>query len=475
MTFRVLNAPLLLMAGDGVSFVIAGSLGLLMSILVGNASWPGLEDLFEFSIRERLADFFVAGLAWMFWFQAIKNRYQRPSPFWSEVIESSRIIFLLALINLAVIALSRNDYSRSIWFLGWMALLLLIPIIRTLIRVALIRGAGWSRPTWIIGRGENAQEAILALQSEWQMGFSIQGCLSPASLTQERLAALFVGNVNAPEMGDIRQAVFVFALDEGEPGDLSALILELTLAGAKTIHIIPALRGIPLYGADLSYFFSHEVLLLGVRNNLAMRFSKILKRVFDGLVASFLLVPVGFILLVAGCLIWLEDRGPIFYVQKRLGLHQREFLMIKLRSMRGDADCILKEWEVSNTAEWQAYCSNSFKLREDPRLLRVGKFLRRTSIDELPQLFNVLRGEMSLVGPRPILRREMRDYGKNLALYASARPGMTGLWQVSGRSKTSFQQRAALDAWYVRNWSLAYDVILLLRTVSVVLNRKGAY
>ena len=470
-----LIAPCALILSDGMAFLIAGVLGLLCAIAMGNAEWPMWYQLFEWGGRERVTDFLFAGLAWISWFQAVKNRYRKPIPFWSEVVETSKGLIFLALINLAIIAFARNDYSRSIWFFGWLSLLPMIPALRTLIRFGLIRVFGWSRPTWIIGRGENAHEAVLALESEWQMGFRIKGFLSKDSLNQQQLVGLFNDKVDRSSSENIRDAVFVFALEDNESADLSALILELTLAGARMIHIIPALRGIPLYGADLSYFFSHEVLLLGVRNNLAMRFSKLVKMLFDLVVASFLLIPVSLILLVAGLLIIIEDRGPVFYFQKRLGLHHKEFRMLKLRSMRCDADHLLRGWEASNSSEWQAYRKNNFKLEEDPRLLKIGKFLRKTSIDELPQLFNVLRGEMSLVGPRPILPREIKDYGKNLVLYQSTRPGMTGLWQVSGRSKTSFQQRAALDAWYVRNWSLAYDIIILLRTVIVVFSGKGAY
>jgi undecaprenyl-phosphate galactose phosphotransferase len=117
----------------------------------------------------------------------------------------------------------------------------------------------------------------------------------------------------------------------------------------------------------------------------------------------------------------------------------------------------------------------TFKIKHDPRITPIGRLIRKTSIDELPQLINVIRGEMSLVGPRPILPREAEPYGEGLALYASARPGMTGLWQVSGRSKVSFQQRQALDGWYIRNWSLGYDIILLLKTIQVVMKARGAY
>ncbi|MEI7564016.1 MAG: sugar transferase, partial [bacterium] len=316
---------------------------------------------------------------------------------------------------------------------------------------------------------------VLALESEWQMGFSIQGYLTPEQVHEGGISDLSKGGNNRPKSRNLGDLVFVIALDDNEPTELSNLILKLTLASAQSIHIIPPLRGIPLYGAELSYFFSHEVLMLGIKNNLAIRLSKTIKRVFDFTLTVLLLLPSSLIFLMAGLFIWFEDRGPIFFIQRRLGVDGKPFNMIKLRSMRQDADQMLDDWRSRNTLEWAAYRANGNKLENDPRQLKIGRLLRRSSIDELPQLFNVLRGEMSLVGPRPILERESADYGANLILYKTTRPGMTGLWQVSGRSKASFHQRSSLDGWYIRNWSLTYDIIIILRTIGVVLSGRGAF
>jgi lipopolysaccharide/colanic/teichoic acid biosynthesis glycosyltransferase len=122
-------------------------------------------------------------------------------------------------------------------------------------------------------------------------------------------------------------------------------------------------------------------------------------------------------------------------------------------------------------AEW----SRDFKLKNDPRITAIGAFLRETSLDELPQLWNVLKGEMSLVGPRPIIEEELERYGDQVDYYLEAPPGMTGLWQISGRNNTGYEDRVALDSWYARNWSLWYDLVIMIRTVRVVLARKGAY
>jgi undecaprenyl-phosphate galactose phosphotransferase len=150
------------------------------------------------------------------------------------------------------------------------------------------------------------------------------------------------------------------------------------------------------------------------------------------------------------------------------------FDCLKFRTMVPDAAGVLKQLLDTNPgarAEW----GRDFKLKDDPRITSIGAFLRRTSLDELPQLWNVLKGEMSLVGPRPIIEVELERYGEEVGYYLETRPGITGLWQISGRNNTSYDDRVALDCWYVRNWSLWYDLVILVKTVRVVLWREGAY
>jgi undecaprenyl-phosphate galactose phosphotransferase len=150
------------------------------------------------------------------------------------------------------------------------------------------------------------------------------------------------------------------------------------------------------------------------------------------------------------------------------------FPCYKFRTMHVDAEQQLRDLLASDPAaraEWE----REFKLRNDPRITRIGHFLRRTSLDELPQLFNVIRGEMSLVGPRPIIQAELARYGDDVDYFLMVRPGMTGLWQVSGRNDVDYDTRVYLDTWYVKNWSLWYDIAILFKTVRVVFARKGAY
>ena len=178
-------------------------------------------------------------------------------------------------------------------------------------------------------------------------------------------------------------------------------------------------------------------------------------------------------LLLAIAIMVRRGGGPALYRHKRVGFEGRMFGCIKFRSMDVNGDRILADL-LANDADAAAEWAATQKLRNDPRITPIGRFLRHTSLDELPQLLNVLRGEMSLVGPRPVVQSELSFYGENADYYMLARPGVTGLWQVSGRSDTTYEQRVRLDVWYVRNWSLWHDLAILMKTVPVVLFRRGA-
>lgn len=210
------------------------------------------------------------------------------------------------------------------------------------------------------------------------------------------------------------------------------------------------------------------------RNRLRRRLDLIAKRSLD-IAFALTLAPV---VLPAACLIAalivLESRGPVLYGHPRIGRHNRSFKTWKFRSMVTDGDRVLKQFLASNS-EAQAEWNTAQKLRRDPRVTRIGRLLRTTSLDELPQLWNILTGQMSLVGPRPIVQSEAVFYGPAFKLYTQVTPGLTGLWQISGRNNTSYEERVQFDTHYVKNWSFWLDLHILTRTLRVVLFREGAY
>jgi Undecaprenyl-phosphate galactose phosphotransferase WbaP len=169
-----------------------------------------------------------------------------------------------------------------------------------------------------------------------------------------------------------------------------------------------------------------------------------------------------------------REGGSVIYLHRRVGQDGKAFGCLKFRTMVPDADQVLREL-LERDPELRAEWVRDHKLRNDPRVTPLGRFLRRTSLDELPQIWNVIRGEMSLVGPRPVVREELLRYGRSVRVYLSTKPGITGLWQVTGRNDTDYRRRVALDAYYARNWTLRLDLYILLKTTRVVVRGGGAY
>jgi Undecaprenyl-phosphate galactose phosphotransferase WbaP len=198
------------------------------------------------------------------------------------------------------------------------------------------------------------------------------------------------------------------------------------------------------------------------------------KRAFDIAGSFLLLLLLSPLLMCLVFLLKLTGHDPVVFSQERVGFEGRPFRCLKFRTMVFNADELLQEY-ISSNPEARSEWENARKLRNDPRVTSLGKFLRKTSMDELPQLINVLAGDMSFVGPRPIVAEEISRYGDKIREYTSVQPGITGLWQVSGRSNCSYAERVELDARYVSEWNLLMDMYIMLRTVPAILRQDGSY
>ena len=258
-----------------------------------------------------------------------------------------------------------------------------------------------------------------------------------------------------------------------EPRKLVTLINRLQILVEK-VTFVPELFGIPAANIQARGLMNEQTLILEVKNNLAQRRNRLFKRIFDitaTVIGGILILPV---IAIVAILIYLDSPGPIVFGHKRVGQGGKEFPCYKFRSMVPNAQEALEIYLKENPEareEWE----RDFKLKDDPRVTKIGKFLRKTSLDELPQLWNVLIGDMSLVGPRPIVRAEVEKYGEYINDFYLVPPGITGVWQVSGRSDTTYEERVLMDSWYVHNWSVWIDIVYLVKTVLAVLKGKGAY
>jgi Undecaprenyl-phosphate galactose phosphotransferase WbaP len=416
---------------------------------------------------------------------AVHGHSGRRTTFWEDVRETWRFVGLLALTHFAVNFFAQVGYTRTLTLLSWLLVALLLPVGRLLVREALIRVGGWQLPAIVVGNGEAAREVVRALAHERHMGIAVRG-VTPFLLAREEpepprnagagnsSRAAVMSRYVAAAARQRGCATVVLALEPQMRGEAAALVNRLH-AQQFEVFVVPTLSGLPVHGLQTQHFLSDDLLIMRLQHQLLSPSSRRLKRAMDLVLAATALLLLAPLLAWVAWRIHREDGGPVLFSQTRVGAGGRDFRMVKFRSMAQDAEAQLERWKTEQPDLYARYVANNFKLPDDPRLLRLGAWIRRSSVDELPQLWNVLCGDMSLVGPRPLLRRELPDYpADTLHLYARVRPGITGLWQVSGRSRTSFERRAALDSWYVRNWSLWIDWVVLLKTVHVVLTGRGA-
>lgn len=425
------------------------------------------------------------------WFWGVLHHYTLMRPYWDEVREIFVVMLSAFLVDATITFISNQPTSRATTMSFWGVAFSLLLIIRSLVKSYLLRLGQFSQPCILIGQGSEVRDALLAFDSEPLMGFVPVAILHPASSENnniddylkikeigcERNIPVFSLTESAIAALKQTRSMVVFVMggaDAKVEEELGRIRQQLSLA-REDVYLVPPVMGLPLHGMQSFNFFSHDVLLLRATSRLKSRSAQALKRLFDVVSSALALIVLSPLFLYVSWRISRESPGPVFFKQKRIGRNGVEFEIFKFRSMVMNADAVLENWKSSQPELWRQYVESNFKLANDPRITRIGRFIRRTSIDELPQLINVLLGQMSLVGPRPLLARELDAYGSSIDVYSNVRPGISGLWQISGRSSTTFETRIALDRWYIRNWSLWHDIVILFKTVIVVLRSEGAY
>jgi undecaprenyl-phosphate galactose phosphotransferase len=443
----------------------------LLDLFTGNL--PRFIPQSEFD--DRVLTHVSLGIICIGWFWIRLRHYSYRKPFWFEMKELLRTLVIFAIIELSVIAFSKWQSSRYLWVLTWTFAMIMVPVGRALSRRLLNRLGCWKKTTVIIGTGKNASDACLALRSEESLGFDVKYMFGANPGYADKTKDIIYLNDEDWLLSHFDEKVvqFVIAVESDESDVRDYWLKTLSKNGFRHVSVIPTTRGLPLYGTDMAFLFSHELMIFRVNNNLAKRTSRFVKRTFD-IICSILIILVSSPLLAFLYYKVTRDGGPAIYGHMRVGRHGKLFPCYKFRSMVLNSQEVLQQLLDSDPearAEWE----RDFKLKNDPRITPVGLFIRKTSLDELPQLFNVLRGQMSLVGPRPIISEELIRYDENVDYYLMAKPGMTGLWQVSGRNDVDYDTRVYFDSWYVKNWSLWNDIAILFKTVKVVLHRDGAY
>ncbi len=423
---------------------------------------------------------FLIILAFMFY----EKLYSKRLPFWEETKRIIKVLIFSILFAAAITTIlnipSKTPTLTIILFLVYG--IIIFPVFRSIGKRLMYKTSIGRDNVIIIGAGKAGIQTAKALMNEHNLGYYIVGFLDddPSKIGKKieingkkykvfGRTTSFCKFINLLDISTV--VVAIPSLKKDKLIDLTNNVHKFS----RKIIFVPDLQGIALLNTEFNSLFSEQLFLMELNNNLKSTFNQLLKRSFD-VVVSLCLLPVLLpIIGIIGLLIKLDSKGGIFFIQDRLGKNGRIFKCIKFRTMYENNQEILCKYLSENPKakeEWETF--KKLK-REDPRVTKIGKFLRKTSLDELPQIFNVLKGEMSLVGPRPYLPKEKEEMGKFKDTILLTKPGITGLWQVSGRNELEFDYRLKLDSWYVQNWSLWLDIVVLLKTIKVVLKREGAY
>jgi Undecaprenyl-phosphate galactose phosphotransferase WbaP len=380
-------------------------------------------------------------------------------------------ISFLLMSGLILVTRSADNYPHRVLFLWWLLAVIVTPLLRSVVRELACHKPWWGIPIAVFYTGVESADMIRELEKHPEIGLKPVVILSSPHAVRPRHHLPVLDMEFAAEVRACGVNCALIALPDTGCGKLlrDLEVFENLFPRLLIMHSSPALYSLTVDARQIAGSLAVEV-----RRDLLLPLPRLAKRLMDLLIVCLILPGVALTILLLGMLVRLESPGPVFYGHPRIGRDHASFRAWKLRSMLVNGDELLQRALAQDGAlreEWR----RDRKLRRDPRITRVGRFLRKTSLDELPQLWNVLRGEMSLVGPRPIVEEEVASYGQNFSLYCRVTPGLTGLWQVSGRSTVGLCDRVRLDSYYVRNWSPWLDLHILARTARVVLTGQGAY
>jgi Undecaprenyl-phosphate galactose phosphotransferase WbaP len=350
---------------------------------------------------------------------------------------------------------------------------MLVPLSRGVFRLWLCEKDWWGYPTVILGANDTGKMVLRVIREQPGLGLKPIAFIDPSSYEHEIQGLPVVGELESLE-GQVNReshAYAIVAMPDKMSSDLIRYIEHKVIPQVAHVLVIPSV--FEWYNFCVRPKSLGNMLGLEIPQAVSSH-HEISKRILDVVVSGTLLILLLPLFALIAIAVKLTSPGPILFGHRRIGMSGAYFKAWKFRTMVAKADVVLERYlreHPEARAEWQ----QTQKLRDDPRVTKVGRLLRRTSLDELPQLWNILKSEMSLVGPRPIIQAEIERYGKAFNLYTRVKGGLTGLWQVSGRNNTSYEERVRLDAMYVRYWSVWLDLFILYRTIGVVLFRSGAY
>lgn len=438
--------------------------------------FPALESAPLYPYSHFLRHFYMAAV-WILIF-AYEKLYTKRYPIWTEVRVSIKSATLSSFIIMVLIFVTKKQllFPRTIVILAWLLSLILFPLFRYITKILLVKYKMWTKKLIILGVQQTSLQIANNIKKNRTMGYEVSGFLDddPQKIGRTYSGVKVLGALS--ELGNLantHQSKDIMITTPHMPRKRLKEFFAKCESLSDSIWLIPRSGDFITEGVDIEVL--GDVLTLYIKKNLAKPWNIFIKSLFEKILTLILILILLPVFLIIAIAIKLDSKGPVFFTQDRLGQNRKTFNLFKFRSMYLDSDSRLQTYLNNNQAaklEWDHYK----KLKNyDPRVTRVGKVIRRYSMDELPQLFNVLLGQMSLVGPRPYLSEELagKDMFKNTI--AKVKPGITGLWQTSGRSDLPFEKRIALDENYIRNWSLWLDIVILLKSIKVLFSSRGAY
>lgn len=425
--------------------ILSISLAILLSFYTRDLITPLIDIPFDKSLED-FFDLYIIFIAiiGMFWYDGL---YTKRFDFWHESRLIIRSLFFTFFIVMTYLAITKSveDFSRFVIVFIFIYSSILLPIFKIIIKKMLFKIGIWQRGAKIYGDDEFLQKEIF----------------------------------NNPYLGYLdsnsKMAKTIFINAKKLKSDTLRRIIDKEIRSRHEVIFIPMVEGYELSQSFVYELSNTRTNLIEIKNRLKSKYRVAIQQVFNYTLAILLLPILLPIIGILAFLIKRESPGPIFFAHNRIGKNAKTIPTLKFRSMYSDAKERLEKLLAEDKnikEEWE----KNFKLKDDPRVTKIGNIMRKTSLDELPQIFNVLKGEMNFVGPRPVIQQEIDQYYKSDAeYYLMVKPGITGLWQVSGRSDTDYDFRVSTDKWYVINWSLWLDIVILFKTIRVVFKREGAY
>jgi len=367
--------------------------------------------------------------------------------FWEETKLTLKALFLAFIIVLSILMLGKIsiEYSRVFLVMYFFGLMIFLPIYKRAIKKVIFKISFFRKKIKIIGNEDQSETLKKEFMQNWYFGFTV---------VKSNPDAIFIASKNI------------------ETETINRYLKRYSLI-IKDIYLIPYMSSINFSQSQIIELFNIKTSVIKIENNLLKKGNRLLKELFEKILVLLVLPLFFFIHAIISFLIKKDSSGDVLFKQDRLGENDIIFQCYKYRTMIENSDHLLANYLANNPEEVEHH-EIYHKYKDDPRITKVGKFLRKTSLDELPQLINVLKSEMSLIGPRPYMPTEASKLGESIDMILRVKPGISGLWQVSGRNELSFEDRKNLDVWYIQNWSLWMDVVILIKTLKVVLLKTGA-